>query len=186
MLYKGNEPLICCCAPVQELLWSCLFLYFGVDIREEQPSSAFSFGSTWDLCQSLFPFFLLFLVMQTAVFTVSPKPKCPWSHYSPLLVLWWEYACAAGHVYEVLLLDTLRLATWWGMEANSSLSPVLSAGRYLLFCCCCFTDICLLQAQGLLEERMMWSGLWAWCSINAPSQAAGIWALLGQSSANNI
>ena len=145
-------------------------------MREEQPRRAFSFGSSWDLCQSLFSFFLLFLVMQTAVFIVSPKTKRPWSHYSALLVLWWEYACATGHVCEVLLLDTLCLATCWGMEANSSLSPVSSAGRYLLFCCCYFMDVCLLQAQGFLEERMIWSGLWAWCSVNGQSQAAGTWA----------
>lgn len=67
------------------------------------------------------------------------------------------------------------------------LSPVSSTGRYLLFCCWCFMDACLLQARGFLEERMIGSGLWAWCSIKGQSQAAGsTWASLGQGSANNI
>jgi len=47
-------------------------------------------------------------------------------------------------------------------------------------------DACLLQAQGLLEERMVRSRLWAWCRVNGQSQASGTWAPLAQGSGNNI
>lgn len=45
-------------------MWSCLFFYFGVDVREDQLIRAFSFGK--HLCWSLFS------LVQTAVFIVWP------------------------------------------------------------------------------------------------------------------
>lgn len=93
-------------------------------MSEKQASKAFSFGSAWVLCQSLFTFFLLSMVIQTAVFIVSPKPKCPLSPYSALLVLWWEYALATGQLCEVLLLDTLFSHNMWHRSKFLSLTCV--------------------------------------------------------------
>lgn len=79
-----------------------------------------------------------------------------------------EHICSYGKnmheqevMCEVLLLGTLCLDMGWGMEASGFLSP----GRYLLFCFCClmlFDAVwCIsLTGLGVLEERMMWSGLW--------------------------
>lgn len=172
------------------VLWH-LLLYFGVNTSKKQSSKAFSFGSAWVLCQSLFTFFLLSLVMQTAVYIVSPKPKRPLSRYSALLVLWWEYTLATGHFCEVLLLDTLYSHNMRHGSKFLSLTCV-KCGKILTefwfwdFFLFCFMNVCLLQTQGFLEGRMIWSWLWAWCNVNGQIQAAGTWAPLGQCSDNNI
>ena len=134
------------------------------------------------------PFFLLppFLGHENSCIYCVTKTQMPIITWQCTSGLTMRTACATGHMCQVLLLDTLCLSTWWHTEENSSLSSVLSAGRYLLFCCCCFMDACLLQAQGLLEERMVRSRLWAWCRVNGQSQASGTWAPLAQGSGNNI
>lgn len=153
-------------------MWSCLFFCFGVDVREEQLIRALSFGK--DLCQSLFSF-LLFLVMQTAVFIVSP------------------IQCTSGLMVRICMSNRLcvRSCCWghyvqtcaeaWKQVALSHLCWVLGGTCFFAFAVWCMS----LTGSGFLEKWMIWSQLWPWCSIKRQSQAAGMWTPLQLGSANN-
>lgn len=88
---------------------------------------------------------------------------------------------------EVLLLGTLRLDVLRHGSKLLSLTCVegweIPAFLFLLFdAVWCMS---LTGSYRFLEERMIWSGLWPWCSIKGQSQAVGTWTPLWQGSADN-
>lgn len=154
-------------------MWSCLVFYFGIDEREEQLIRAFSFGK--DLCQSLFS-----LVMQTAVFIVSLMQST-----SALMVriCMNKRLCVRSYCWG-------HCVWTWAEEWKQVASSHLGGTCFFVFavwCCLMLFDAVWrisLTGLGVLEERMMWSGLWFWCSMKGQSQAAGTWTLQ-QDSANS-
>lgn len=161
-------------------MWGCLFFYFEVDVREEQLIRAFSFGK--DLCWSLFS-----LVMQTAVFIVSPI-QC--TSGLRVRICMSSRLCVRSHCWGHYV---WTCAEAWKQVALSQLCWVLGDGAAFgfaafWFCCLMLFDAvwCMsLTGLGFLEERMIWSGLWPWCSIKEQSQAARTWTPPQQGSANN-
>lgn len=157
-------------------MWSCLFFYFGVDMREKQLLRAFSFGK--NLCQSLFSFLLFFGCANSCVYCVTST------------VHFWSYGKNMHEqqvMCEVLLLGTLRLDVLRHGSKLLSLTCVegwqIPAFLFLLFdAVWCMS---LTGSYRFLEERMIWSGLWPWCSIKGQSQAVGTRTPLWQASADN-
>lgn len=76
---------------------------------EKQPRLAIYFGITGELCQSVISFLLLFLVMQTAVFIVLPKPDAlvhitvPLSYGENMYVQHVTCVWSYGWVYHVIM-----------------------------------------------------------------------------------
>lgn len=121
-------------------MWSCLFFYFGVDVREEQLIRAFSFGK--DLCWSLF-------------FPWCKQLCLLCNQYKARLVLWQKYSWAIGCVWGRIAEDTTSghvLSEAWKQVALSHLCWVLGDTCFLVLL---FDAVWCMSLTGLgfLEEK---------------------------------